>query len=58
MRSPDARYTVTKYGIPGDDWRYELWRGKEHIATGLPTAEAALELWRTHGGQTQASLQL
>lgn len=40
MTSEDRLYTVCAFRIAGQ-WFYEAWRGKEMLATRLPSSEAA-----------------
>ena len=40
MTREDRAFTVCKYAINGE-WFYELWAGKQIIATRLPSADAA-----------------
>jgi hypothetical protein len=44
IRSDDGRFTICKYGIADDEYRYELWKGKDQLSVGMPTALDATRL--------------
>jgi hypothetical protein len=48
MRSDCGRYTIVKYGIADDEYRYELWDRKNLVAGKLLSASEAIRAHTLH----------
>lgn len=57
IRSHCTRFTVCKYGIGDGEFRYEAWKGKDHLKAGMSTAAAAIRVCEKHGFTWNSSVQ-
>src|SRR5688572_7815258 len=57
IRSTDGRFTVCKYGVADNTYRYETWDRKDQIASGMSTAAEAIRASERRATTSSSSAQ-